>query len=301
VRGVTKIVEINHGPRWHNPDVSPATNWTSFVALGDSFTEGLYDPAPAGGHWGWADRVAQRLAVLLPDFRYANLAVRGRLLGQIVDEQVPVALQMKPALVSLCGGANDVLRRRVDVATLARHFEEAVATLRAEGADVLLFSLGHPSRRHRVARGLDRRFAALNEIVEHVAGRYGCLLVPTGDAEVFDDHRLWCDDRLHLNAEGHVRVAGAVLERLGLGDDAWRNPLLPPLPPKPLHHVVLGDVLWTRQHFAPWMYRRIRGISTGMDIPPKRPVLQRLADPLDVLDDVFGEQFSGGDPVVADS
>jgi lysophospholipase L1-like esterase len=275
--------------------VHPAADWPSFVALGDSFTEGLYDFAPDGSHRGWADRVAQRLAGLTPDFRYANLAVRGRLLGEIVDEQVPVALSMQPALVSFCGGANDVLRRRADMLRMADRFEQAVAALRGAGADVLLFSLGRPSRRHRVARGLDRRFAALNEIVEHVTGRYGCLLVPTGEAEIFDDHRVWCDDRLHLNAEGHARVAGAALERLGLGDAAWRDPLLPPLPPKPLRHAVLGDLLWTRQHYAPWVYRRIRGTSTGQQIPPKRPVLQRLTDPLDdVLDDVFGDVFGDG-------
>jgi lysophospholipase L1-like esterase len=261
------------------------------VALGDSFTEGLYDVAPDGSHRGWADRVAQRLAGLTPDFRYANLAVRGRLLRQIVDEQVPVALQMRPALVSFCGGANDVLRRRANMGDLARRFEEAVAALRASGADVLLFTLGQPSRRHRAARGLDRRFAALNAIVEQVAGSYGCLLIPTGEAEIFDDHRVWCDDRLHLNAEGHARVAGAVLEYLGLGDAAWRKPLSPALRPKPLGQILLGDLMWTRRHYAPWVYRRLRGISTGHEVLPKRPILQRLVEP---LDEVFGDGLGGG-------
>ena len=64
--------------------------WCRYVAIGDSFTEGIGDPEPAspGGHRGWADRVAEVLAAQVDDFAYANLAVRGRLIGQIVAEQV---------------------------------------------------------------------------------------------------------------------------------------------------------------------------------------------------------------------
>ncbi len=63
-----------------------------FVALGDSLTEGMCDPDG-------------------PAFEYANLAVRGKLMQQIVDQQVPAAVALQPDLVSLIGGGNDVLRR----------------------------------------------------------------------------------------------------------------------------------------------------------------------------------------------
>ena len=62
----------------------------SYVALGDSFTEGLDDlTAAEGGYRGWADRFAERLADLQPGLRYANLAVRGKVLREVADEQVP--------------------------------------------------------------------------------------------------------------------------------------------------------------------------------------------------------------------
>ena len=83
----------------------------SFVALGDSTTEGLEDPyAGRSGYRGWADRLAERLATLDPDVRYANLAIRGRKLGQIRAEQLAPALAMAPDLASVIGGINDVLR-----------------------------------------------------------------------------------------------------------------------------------------------------------------------------------------------
>src|SRR5579875_2532740 len=85
-----------------------------FVALGDSFTEGLEDPDPRGGYRGWADRFAEMLAITHPGLRYANLAVRGKMLGEVVTDQLPVALTMAPALVSVAAGGNDLLRPSAD-------------------------------------------------------------------------------------------------------------------------------------------------------------------------------------------
>lgn len=90
--------------------------WSRYVAIGDSFTEGIGDPEPAspGGHRGWADRVAEVLASQAPDFAYANLAVRGRLLQQILDEQVDAALDLHPDLITISAGGNDIIRPGTD-------------------------------------------------------------------------------------------------------------------------------------------------------------------------------------------
>src|SRR5699024_1774849 len=101
---------------------------TSYVAVGDSFSEGLMDPDPHGEdrYRGWADRLALMLtesAVGSPDVSYANLAIRGRLLDRIIDEQIPRALEIRPDLVSLCAGGNDCLRPKADIDALAGKFE----------------------------------------------------------------------------------------------------------------------------------------------------------------------------------
>ena len=55
------------------------------VCVGDSFTEGVADDVrPDGEHLGWSDRVATALA-RTQAVEYANLAVRGKLLDQVVD------------------------------------------------------------------------------------------------------------------------------------------------------------------------------------------------------------------------
>ncbi len=95
--------------------------WTRYVAMGDSFTEGIGDPEPSspGSYRGWADRVAEELGRTQPDFAYANLAVRGRLLQQIVDRQLAPCLALKPDLVTLSAGGNDLIRPGGDPDALA--------------------------------------------------------------------------------------------------------------------------------------------------------------------------------------
>src|SRR3954462_13312771 len=63
--------------------------FSRYLALGDSFTEGVgdaYRPSPNGLR-GWADRVAVALAQTNPELHYANLAVRGRRMTEFLDEQ----------------------------------------------------------------------------------------------------------------------------------------------------------------------------------------------------------------------
>ena len=44
----------------NNPAENTTHPWRRYVALGDSFTEGIGDPAPnrPDYHYGWADRMA---------------------------------------------------------------------------------------------------------------------------------------------------------------------------------------------------------------------------------------------------
>ena len=248
--------------------------WTRYVALGDSFTEGLMDENRADGrHRGWADRLAQELADVAyqggaPGIEYANLAIRGRLLASIVDSQVPEAVKLKPDLVSLAAGVNDCLRRQWDVGPLAATLDRGVASLRAHGSDVLLFSYGDPSRRSSVLGRIRARIIELNEATESIAERHGCMVVRYWDAAVMDDDRLWDQDRLHLSAVGHEIASRSALHALGLGPDSWRTPF-DPQESRPWMRRTASDVAWITGHVLPWLGRRVRGSSSGDAITPK--------------------------------
>lgn len=248
---------------------SPAP-FTSFVAVGDSFTEGMSDALPDGSYRGWADLVAARLAAETPGFRYANLAVRGKLIGQIADEQADVAAAMRPDLVSLAGGVNDVLRPKCDIDLVCARLEAAAAKLAPAARHLILFRTIDPTRRMRGSARLMPRVEHILAFLDVLAERHGALVVDLFGIRAFDDPRLWCDDRLHLNAEGHRRVAEAVLHTLGVPTSFdWTAPL-PPAPPVPWAAQRRADLRWARVYLGPWVGRRLTGRSSGDGRAPKR-------------------------------
>jgi lysophospholipase L1-like esterase len=251
------------------------------VALGDSTTEGLWDPHPGGGGFrGWADRLAERLAVYSPDLRYANLAVRGRKIGEVHEEQLPLALAMKPDLASVVGGINDMLRTKVDLDAVLAHVDAMAAELRATGATVLLLTYPDTSSVMPIARGVRGRVLAFNDAVRAIATRHGALVIDLGH-DGGTDPRLWHTDRLHANAIGHERIADAAAEQLGLpgASGAWRDPLPDPIARVAVPLRLAQEVAWTGRFFAPWVMRRVRGRSSGDGIVAKRPRLEPVDPP----------------------
>jgi lysophospholipase L1-like esterase len=245
----------------------------SFVAIGDSFTEGLNDPLPGGALAGWADRLAATLAQQDDGVRYANLAIRGRVLDQIVDEQVPVALAAEPDLIGFSAGGNDLLRAGADVDATAARYEQAVRTLRSSGARVLVFT-GFDVGATPVLRLARGRIAIYNEHLRAIAERHGCDLVDLWSLTPLRDRRAFSDDRLHLSADGHERVARLVARVLGIpGPDpfeGWTG-IAAAEPNR------RDDLMWARTYFLPWVGRHLRGRSSGDHVLPKRPELEVLA------------------------
>lgn len=246
--------------------------WQSFVATGDSFTEGLDDPDGNGGFRGWADLVAAQLAG--PDFRYANLAVRGRLLDEVVTGQVPAAIEMAPDVVSFAAGGNDVLRRSYNPTRVRATLDEVVGKLTATGAQVLMFTAADVTT--MLPRSIGPRVKSFNELIRQVAASHGATVIDLWPDDGFRDARMWSEDRLHLSTRGHARVASHVLEALGLAyPEEWRVVLPPAARPSWLA-ARRSDARWARVHLAPWLHRRLTGRSSGDDLAPKRPVLAPL-------------------------
>jgi len=263
---------------------SDRRTWQRYIALGDSFTEGLSDPEPGApdAFRGWADRLAGHLAAASPTggIEYANLAIRGRLLAQVLDEQVPVALAAQPDLVSLVAGGNDLLRPGTDPDRLAADLEAAVVSFREAGADVLL-ATGVDPRQTPIIRRTRGRVAVFNTHLWSIAARQGAVVLDQWGAAWLQDARLWDPgDRIHLTAEGHRRTALAAAAALGVpvaGDDSdWRTPL-EPAPPRPPREVLAQELAWVRGFVVPWVGRRLRGRSSGDGRAAKRPELQRLS------------------------
>jgi lysophospholipase L1-like esterase len=244
----------------------------SFAALGDSFTEGLDDRDFAGRYRGWADRFAALLGEHNPGVRYANLAIRGKRLGEVATEQVPRAVEMAPDLVSIAAGGNDILRPGADPDALAETFDGAVTRLRAAGSEVVVFT-GFDTQQFPVLRLLRSKIAVYNAHLRAIAQRRQCYLADLWSMGALHDRRAWSADRLHLSAGGHRRVALLVSEVLGVpASENWPDRWPPPVTAGWLS-MRRDDVQWMRRHAVPWVGRRLRGVSSGDGLQPKRPGL----------------------------
>src|SRR4051794_28438528 len=245
-----------------------------FVALGDSTTEGLRDPYPNGAFRGWADRLAERLAQEEPELLYANLAVRGKVARQVREEQLAAAVGLQPDLASVLSGLNDMLRRNCDTSGVLGHLDAIIGALRGAGADVLTFTLPDPVPINPIAKSAAARLRHLNAGIRDLSAEHGARLVDLEAHPVASDRRLWDGDRLHANPEGHRRIADAAAEALGLegADSSWTVDFPAPLMPRSR----VSHAVWAGRYLTPWVIRRLRGVSSGDGITPKRPTLERV-------------------------
>jgi lysophospholipase L1-like esterase len=237
-----------------------------FVAIGDSFTEGVGDELPDGRVRGWADLVAHGWADATGEtVAYANFAIRGRLVYPILEEQLEPALALRPTHLSFNGGGNDMLRPRASLSHIAAAFDVVMHRCAEEGVQLIALSGANPSPQLPLGRVFQRRGDLLSAAVTKRLDEYPDVV----RAFNWPDRELstpgyWSDDRLHMNARGHHRVAARVLTALGMEPPAsWWS--LPSLPSRDRQ----SAPAYYREHVGPWVRRRLTGTSSGDGREPK--------------------------------
>ncbi|WP_240614313.1 SGNH/GDSL hydrolase family protein [Amnibacterium flavum] len=242
-----------------------------FVAIGDSFTEGVGDPHRhlPNGVRGWADRVAERLAKNEPGWEYANLAVRSKRLREIVADQVDLAIELRPTLVTVYAGGNDILDVGTDIGALLDQYEAMVVRLVRSGATVLLFT-GYEVQVHPILAPFKRRNRVYNEGVRRIAREHGAVLVDYQRFEAFADRRMWAEDRLHMSKAGHRYLASRVLEILDVPHRVRPAPAEPRVR-RTLREREREHRRWILDWVLPLVQRKLRGVTLGDDLSPRWP------------------------------
>lgn len=242
-----------------------------FVALGDSFTEGVGDPNLhyPNGFRGWADRMARQLGRADPRWEYANFAIRSKVLDQVVEDQLEDALALEPTHVSFYAGGNDILSLRSDLDALMARYEQALIRLTASGAHVLVFT-AFDMRTTALLEPLRRRVLTFNDSVRDLAATHDATLLDHTLMREYEDRRLWAPDKIHMNRLGHKRMAAFVLRELGIPHtlkvrdlDEWQ--------PRGWRRALRDEGRFLRTEVAPLVRRRLTGRSEGDVALPKWP------------------------------
>jgi lysophospholipase L1-like esterase len=253
------------------------TGYSRYVAIGDSQTEGLWDGDETVGFLGFADRLAAMLDSLYPGLQYANLAIRGKLVADVLRQQVPEALAMQPDLITVCAGMNDVIQPGRSFGRALADLDYVYAALAESGATVVTTTFPNVAQFLPLGRIVSPRLARINRAIRTAADRYGFTLVDLYDAPSMRDLDTWSIDRVHASTKGHILFAAAAAEALGLPDSnhGWAE-----ASPNPMQLSftagAYGHLRWTQDSFFPWIWRRLRGLSSADGRTPKRPRLEPL-------------------------
>jgi lysophospholipase L1-like esterase len=189
--------------------------WHHFVAIGDSFTEGVGDSVDGFARLGAVDRLAAALRQSNPDLRYTNLAQRGLVVTEIREQQLETTLRLEPDLVSVVAGANDIMTGRFSADRWEEEFRTLYVALTQIGATVIaanlpafpiLRTLKEPLQT-RVMNNVTRG----NGIIERLAAQYQVILVDSWTVSQQTDREDWSEDGVHLNSRGYFKFAEEVL------------------------------------------------------------------------------------------
>lgn len=245
--------------------------YRSYVALGDSLTEGLgdFDFELSRFGCGWADRLAELFARVAyeagENFDYANLSLRGSSLYEILTAQLEDALKLKPDLVTIFAGSNDFMRPKSSHPQMRALLRGAIERLHAAGTNVLLVNTVNPVHL-KLFRPLSYKARDMSELINSVGAEYEVPVLDLFEMNEFSNLEFWCEDMVHFSGHGHIRIANRAARMLGLDHgfdeldiDEMKRPDRGPL----------AVTMWIIQHVVPYLVRRIRRRSSGDGLEPK--------------------------------
>jgi lysophospholipase L1-like esterase len=193
-----------------------------YTALGDSLTHGT-DPH---GEGRWPDDVAAAL-----ELRYANFARIGATSRHVEEEQLDRALALRPDLVSLICGANDVLESvRPKPGEYALRLDRMFLRIRTTSPNATIFTATYPdlSRfvdlRERTSRRVRRGIEEFNDACRSVAADHDVLVLEWADHPETGEPAYRAADGFHPSPEGHRRAAEEVIDVLRPAEVTERRP-----------------------------------------------------------------------------
>ncbi len=253
-----------------------STNYRSYVAIGDSLSEGLGDFTfhKTRRYNGWTDRLAGLLAKQAAEqsanFEYANLALRGSKLSVIMDWQLNRAVQLRPELVTVMAGSNDLMTHPEHLPRLREQYRAGIQRLLDSGSDVILVNTINPLHL-QVFKPLRYRAERMSEMIVDTADSYGIPVLDLFGIQSFADLCYWAEDMVHFSGHGHVRVANEAAQLLDLKYRFKEAPEHERLSPA---RGLLETISWIQRDVIPFTARKLKGVTSGDGLHPKSQRLE---------------------------
>ena len=206
------------GSSMEAPPAPPAAQPQTYVAVGASESVGVGAERPLIDAW---PRVLYR-TTLERNTVFVSVGVGGSTVAEALDEQLPLALELRPTLVTVWLNVND-LNAGVPVATYEQQLSQLVRALRQNGRARVLLANTPPVDQLPVYQALaGTRFPPPDEVGALVATYNQAIarVANDGGAELVDLHAagvqaveegtfasLISDDGFHPNTAGHARIA----------------------------------------------------------------------------------------------
>jgi len=202
--------------------------WQSLVVVGDSVAAGVRQPLDGYLDECFTDRLGHTLAATRAGFRYRNLGVRDLKLQQIIDSQLPRAVELRPDAAVVVAGGNDALGRRFDPVYVKDRLDALLGALAAAGADVITIGLFDLARSGlvpaEVRDELAARFDQLDQLTADAVAAVGGVHIDTHHHPRSADPAIYSDDRIHGNARGHAIAFAAIVTELAASGRWWPAP-----------------------------------------------------------------------------
>lgn len=248
----------------------------SYVAIGDSLSEGLGDFTfhKTRRYNGWTDRLAGLLALEAQEqnreFHFANFALRGSKIKNIMGWQLEKALQVNADLVTVMAGSNDLTVAPEKLPELRSIYRDGLQQLVESGSDVIISNTINPLHL-RVFKPLRYRAERMSDLITGLGHEFNIPVLDLYGIEHFSDICFWADDMVHFSGHGHIKVANEAAKLLDLKysfREAEHYERIAPV------RGIKETLRWIHKDVIPFTHRKLKGVTSGDGMSPKSEKLE---------------------------
>jgi lysophospholipase L1-like esterase len=225
----------------------------TFAVLGDSAASGVGDSDANGITRGWAYYLIQSFTEPIV---FSNLSRPGAQSAEVLEHQLPIALELQPDICAVIVGGNDALRNGFDPEKYHQNMRKTLSQLQESGTHILLLQLHDPTKIVKLPKLLGqillRRINAVNQAIDKLAREFDVEVLRTRRISGIYERKVWHIDRMHPSKYGHQLMATHFRELL-----VKRNWQIAPIQIDAIKTASKAtSIKWMLRNGTPWFLKR---------------------------------------------